>query len=121
MHAALKSGNNSHPILAITNDEMRDHHFQMLAQGSFLRWKERHQVHFDFGTYNKALGRREVLLKYPSPYSRRIQRINGKNGADAIAIPLPKKGDEGRYVDGCHVADETAPDDETYVLICKVA
>ena len=120
MHAALKSGNNSHPILAITNDEMRDHHFQMLAQGSFLRWKERHQVHFDFGVYNKVLGRREVLLKYPSPYSRRIQRISGENGTDAIAIPLPKRGDEGRYVDGCHVADETAPDDETYVVICKV-
>lgn len=44
MHAALVSGTNAQPVLAVTNDEMRDHHFQMLAQGSFLRWKERHQV-----------------------------------------------------------------------------
>jgi len=117
--ALLRGGQKDSPsVLAITNDEMRDHHFQMLAQGSFLRWKERHQVHFDFGQYDKFLRRRIVLLKYPKCYSRRIQRLEGKNGSgDAIAIPLPKKGDEGRYVDGVHVADDGAPEEETYVLI----
>ncbi|KAL3779941.1 hypothetical protein ACHAWO_012797 [Cyclotella atomus] len=119
MHAALMSGTNSKPILAVTNDEMRDHHFQMLAQGSFLRWKERHQVHFDFGSFDRQLDRREVLLEYPSAYSRRIQRVKGSFGTDAIAIPLPKKGDEGRYVDGYHVADESAPEEETYVLVVR--
>lgn len=124
MHAALMPVENSHaklgPILVITNDEMRDHHFQMLSQGSFLRWKERHQVHFNFGSYNKDLKRREVLLQFPTLYSRRIQRIKGSNGNDAIVVPLPKKGDEGRYVDGCHVADDSAPEEETYAVICKV-
>eukprot|EP00956_Cyclotella_meneghiniana_P043107 scaffold253049_cov93-Cyclotella_meneghiniana.AAC.1 len=124
MHAALMPVGNSRaesgPILAITNDEMRDHHFQMLAQGSFLRWKERHQVHFDFGGYNEDRRRREVLLQYPSLYSRRIQMIKGSNGSDAIVVPLPKRGDEGRYVDGCHVADDSAPEEETYAVICKV-
>jgi len=77
MHAALINGGKetSPSVLAITNDEMRDHHFQMLAAGSFLRWKERHQVHFDFGPYNKNLRRREALLQYPNSYSRRIQRV----------------------------------------------
>ncbi|KAL7466572.1 hypothetical protein ACHAXS_006862 [Conticribra weissflogii] len=117
--ALLRGGQKDAPsVLAITNDEMRDHHFQMLAQGSFLRWKERHQVHFDFGQYDKSVRRREVILKYPKSYSRRIQRLEGSNGSDyAIAVPLPKKGDEGRYVDGVHVADEGAPEEETYALI----
>ncbi len=35
--------------MVITNDKMRDHHFQMLSHRSFLRWKERHCVHFSFG------------------------------------------------------------------------
>lgn len=77
------------------------------------------QIHFDFGAYIKQLGRREVLLAYPSAYSRRIQRIKGSCCTDAIVIPLPKKGDEGRFVDGCHVAHEDAPKDETYVLVCE--
>lgn len=35
----------------VTNDEMRDHHFQMLSLKWFSRWKERHQVHFSFGRW----------------------------------------------------------------------
>lgn len=35
----------------VTNDEMRDHHFQMLSPRWFCRWKERHQVHFKFGKW----------------------------------------------------------------------
>merc|ERR1712195_449591 len=48
MHAALK-----YKTLVVTNDEMRDHHFQMLAPKFFLRWKERHQIHFEFGDWYK--------------------------------------------------------------------
>jgi hypothetical protein len=41
IHAASlhgrKNDSPSHlPILAVTNDEMQNHHFQMLTQGSFL-------------------------------------------------------------------------------------
>jgi hypothetical protein len=121
MHAALINGGNEGvpPVLVITNDEMRDHHFQMLARGSFLRWKERHQVRFDFGPWNKELGRRDVFLQYPNSYSRRIQHVecDGLEGADAFVIPLPKKGDERRFADGLHVADEGVPDQEMYVVI----
>lgn len=35
----------------VTNDEMRDHHFQMLAPRCFSRWKERRQVRFAFGSW----------------------------------------------------------------------
>lgn len=126
MHAALIHGGKigMPSVLAITNDEMRDHHFQMLAQGSFLRWKERHQVHFDFGPWNKDIKRREVLLQYPSSYSRRIQRVdcddNGGGMGDVFVIPLPKKGDERRFADGQHVAEEGVPNEEMYIVVQRV-
>ncbi|KAF7813849.1 proteinaceous RNase P 1, chloroplastic/mitochondrial-like [Senna tora] len=34
--------------LIVTNDEMRDHLFQLLGNDIFPKWKERHQVHFSF-------------------------------------------------------------------------
>lgn len=112
MHAALWCG---HGTQVLSNDLMRDHHFQMLAYRSFLRWKERHQVNFDFGDWNG--NKREVKLKRPGVYSRRIQRIKGEEEVVGLVIPLPKRGDENRFLDGLHQADETAPLDETYVCI----
>jgi len=32
----------------VSNDEMRDHIFQLLAPRYFLRWKQRHQVGLPF-------------------------------------------------------------------------
>ena len=121
MHAALRF-----KTLVVTNDEMRDHHFQMLAPKFFLRWKERHQIHFDFGdTKNgnakssndhryRGSGRRprEVLLTYPDVYSRRIQNV-----ADGLVVPLTKRGDENRFLDGCHVASKDEPGAELYLCI----
>ena len=108
MHAALWCGRGTK---VLSNDKLRDHHFQMLAYRSFLRWKERHQVYFDFGEWKNM--KREVLLTYPDVYSRRIQRV----GSNGLVIPLPKKGDENRFLDGLHEADDTAPVDETYLCI----
>lgn len=110
MHAALWCGRGT---LVVSNDEMRDHYFQMLAHRSFLRWKERHQVHFSFGSWVKDGNRRLVELTFPDLYSRRIQRVNEYS----LVIPLPKKGDKNRFLDGTHEADETFPIDETYVYI----
>ena len=124
MHAALVLGPGT---LVLTNDEMRDHHFQMLSPRSFLRWKDRHQVHFSFGgngapptnggNYNGSggSGYRPVVLTYPEIYSRRIQRV-----ADGYAIPHPKRGDVNRFLDGTHEADEDAPVEETYLCIRPV-
>ncbi|KAI4347109.1 hypothetical protein L6164_007955 [Bauhinia variegata] len=43
LYAAIKF-----KCLLVTNDEMRDHIFQLLGNDFFPRWKERHQVHFSF-------------------------------------------------------------------------
>ncbi|KAL6226439.1 hypothetical protein ACLB2K_000401 [Fragaria x ananassa] len=43
LYAAIKF-----KCLLVTNDEMRDHTFQLLGNDFFPRWKERHQVHFNF-------------------------------------------------------------------------
>lgn len=103
MHAALWCGRNT---MVLSNDEMRDHHFQMCAYRSFLRWKERQQVRFDIISG-------QVSLFYPDVYSRRIQKLDGKS----FVIPLPKRGDENRFLDGSHAADDSAPEEETYVCI----
>lgn len=111
LHAALE-----HKTLVLTNDEMRDHHFQMLAPRIFLRWKERHQVRFEFGAWGKKVdgneSRRKVELTYPEPYSRRIQRVG--NG---FVVPLAKRGDENRFLDGGHVACDDEPLEEMYLCI----
>lgn len=109
LHAALVKRS-----LVVTNDEMRDHHFQMLAQRGFLRWKDSHQVHFSFGAWEEEDGRRRrsVELTYPDTYSRRIQCVG-----DGLVIPMPKRGDENRFLDGFHHADDSSPVEETYLCI----
>lgn len=110
MHTALWCGRGT---MVLSNDEMRDHHFQMLAHRQFLRWKERHQVHFSFSEFDHNMKMRPVQTIYPDVYSRRIQRLDDTT----LVIPLPKKGDENRFLDGCHEAVEGVPEDETYVCI----
>ncbi|OMO77114.1 Ribonuclease Zc3h12a-like protein [Corchorus olitorius] len=52
--------------LLVTNDEMRDHIFELLGSSFFLKWKERHQVRYTFlkGT---------LKLQMPPSYSVVIQ------------------------------------------------
>lgn len=52
--------------LVVTNDEMRDHIFELLASNFFFRWKERHRVQFTFP-------RNKLKLLMPPPYSLVIQ------------------------------------------------
>ncbi|KAL3518515.1 hypothetical protein ACH5RR_021104 [Cinchona calisaya] len=52
--------------LLVTNDEMRDHIFELLGSGFFLRWKERHQVKYTFLKGN-------LKLLMPPTYSLVIQ------------------------------------------------
>merc|ERR1712166_1087740 len=142
-HAALK-----YKSLVVTNDEMRDHHFQMLAPKFFLRWKERHQIHFDFGNPLSKINmiqlmqqqqisagqqqqpqphscgnsrnwhQREIILKYPNVYSRRIQRVGSVGGGGGLVVPLTMVGDENRFLDGCHVASDEESAEELYLCIC---
>jgi len=105
----------THRSLVVSNDEMRDHHFQMLAPRTFLRWKERHHAHFDFGNWivgDDGSRQREVLLTLPEAYSRRLQRVE-----DGLVIPLAKRGDSNRFIDGTHIANDDEPEEETYLCI----
>ncbi|PON41394.1 Protein-only RNase P, C-terminal [Parasponia andersonii] len=52
--------------LLVTNDEMRDHIFELLGSSFFLKWKERHQVRYTFVKGN-------LQLQMPPPYSSVIQ------------------------------------------------
>jgi mitochondrial ribonuclease P protein 3 len=125
-HAVLLSG---HQTMIITNDEMRDHQFQMLAPRSFLRWKERHQIKFTFGEWkNKKVQEeggfrhRDVILQYPDCYTRRIQQLHHSenedgDGGGGFVIPHPKRGDTNRFLDGTFDANDHEPIEETYVCI----
>lgn len=61
LYAAVKLG-----CLLVTNDEMRDHIFELLGSSFFLRWKERHQVRYTFLKGN-------LKLQMPPSYSVVIQ------------------------------------------------
>ncbi|GFZ20329.1 proteinaceous RNase P 2 [Actinidia rufa] len=52
--------------LLVTNDEMRDHIFELLGRSFFLKWKERHQVRYTFEKGN-------LKLQMPPTYSVVIQ------------------------------------------------
>ncbi|KAI9081551.1 hypothetical protein K1719_036437 [Acacia pycnantha] len=52
--------------LLLTNDEMRDHIFELIGSSFFSQWKERHQVHYTFVKGN-------LKLLMPPPYSCVIQ------------------------------------------------
>lgn len=80
LYAAVKLGGRT---LAVTNDEMRDHHFQMIHNRAFVRWKERHQTRYDVNDFTWR-------LHEPTPFSVRPQRI----GAGAWHFPPAAPGSE---------------------------
>ncbi|KAL2603159.1 hypothetical protein R1flu_017246 [Riccia fluitans] len=81
MYAAVKN-----KCLLVTNDEMRDHLFQLLGTDFFPKWKERHQVRFSCTT-------RGPQFHLPPPYSIVIQESEKgtwhipKIGGDDIEAP----------------------------------
>ncbi|CAK7338768.1 unnamed protein product, partial [Dovyalis caffra] len=58
--------------LLMTNDEMRDHLFQLLGTSFFPRWKEKHQVRL-------SVSRSGIALHMPPTYSIVIQE--SENGS----------------------------------------
>ena len=67
MYAAVAAG--QHGVL-ISNDEMRDHLFNMLAPKYFAKWKQRHQMRYSFAGDPRTLD-----LQNPPPYTRCTQRL----------------------------------------------
>lgn len=69
--------------LLVTNDEMRDHIFELLGSNFFCQWKERHQVRY---TFLKG----DLKLQLPPIYSITIQE--SENGS--WHIPISSDNDE---------------------------
>ena len=40
-------------VRVVSNDQMRDHHFKMLAPENFLKWRERHQITYHIMSFQK--------------------------------------------------------------------
>jgi hypothetical protein len=83
MYAAVAAGPNA---LLVSNDEMRDHAFQLLAPRYFHKWKQRHQVKYTFGTAGL------VEFTYPPPYTTCAQEVGGG------AWVLPAAEGEGAWL-----------------------
>lgn len=64
MYAAAKAGGSG---LLVSNDEMRDHIFQLLAPKFFVKWKARHQIKYGFA------GPLRFQAEYPAPFSTAAQ------------------------------------------------
>jgi proteinaceous RNase P len=96
MYAAVAAGPRG---LLVSNDEMRDHMFQLLAPRYFARWKQRHQVRYHFAAGG------DLALDYPPPYTTCAQRLEGgawvfpgAGGAWLCAAPAPAA--EGKEEEG---------------------
>ncbi|XP_020577508.1 proteinaceous RNase P 2 [Phalaenopsis equestris] len=98
--------------LLVTNDEMRDHIFELLGRSFFPKWKERHQVKYSFV-------KGDLVLKMPPPYSLVIQESetgswhvpldeNSQNESSrtwlCITRPASSKSLEVRYPRANHIA-----------------
>lgn len=79
LYAAVKAGERG---LLVSNDEMRDHIFSLLAPKYFLRWKQHHQIKFNVSPSFCS-------LSYPPKYTKCIQEL--ENGA----LVFPAVKDDG--------------------------
>ena len=80
LHAGVSATITNPNSIIISNDQMRDHHFNMLSMKYFLKWRERHWVNFEF--FDRSWNTLPTF-KFPSPFSVRVQPIG-----DAWALPL---------------------------------
>ena len=76
----------------VSNDEMRDHHFNMLHAKTFTKWKERHIIHFEipWSSSKDADKPRPINLLPPLPYSHAMQESTSTG-----AWHLPRAPSEG--------------------------
>ncbi|TDH68893.1 hypothetical protein CCR75_003739 [Bremia lactucae] len=89
LYAAVKLGGRT---LLVSNDEMRDHHFQMIHNRAFHRWKERHQVHYQVHGWR-------VTVEEPLPYSARPQRVGNNWHFPSADVSDKDSTDTPRVVD----------------------
>ena len=103
LYAALVAGENA---VLISNDEMRDHVFQMLPDPNLLRrWKERHQVRF-------SVTKGEVELYEPDVYTTCIQ----EDEKDEYWM-IPYVEDEDEEKEGYH---ENEDEEEKWLFFGRI-
>ncbi|GAB4817091.1 hypothetical protein N2152v2_004137 [Parachlorella kessleri] len=66
IYAAVAAGERG---LLVSNDEMRDHIFQLLAPKFFAKWKQRHQLKYRFGVGG-------LQFEYPPPFTTCVQELD---------------------------------------------
>nr|XP_043626939.1 proteinaceous RNase P 1, chloroplastic/mitochondrial-like [Erigeron canadensis] len=97
LYAAIKF-----KCLLVTNDEMRDHLFQLLGNDFFPKWKERHQVRFHFSEMGP-------VYHMPPPCSVVIQE--SRTGHWHIPIASEQDSEEER-VWLCVTRDKSSKDNQ---------
>eukprot|EP01025_Chloroclados_australasicus_P036434 TRINITY_DN3714_c0_g2_i1.p1 TRINITY_DN3714_c0_g2~~TRINITY_DN3714_c0_g2_i1.p1 ORF type:complete len:609 (-),score=61.33 TRINITY_DN3714_c0_g2_i1:438-2264(-) len=60
----------------VSNDELRDHIFELIRPKYFLKWKDRHQIHYRFQVQGKSP--KCMVLDHPPNYTTCVQEL--KNG-----------------------------------------
>ncbi|MED6148871.1 hypothetical protein PIB30_057131 [Stylosanthes scabra] len=73
--------------LLVTNDEMRDHIFELIGSNFFNQWKERHQVHYTFVKGN-------LKFQMPPSYSLVIQE--SEKGSWHVPLALDTSDETSR-------------------------
>jgi proteinaceous RNase P len=104
LYACLAAGERG---LLISNDEMRDHVFQLLSPAFFARWKGRHQVRYEVGPGGGGAREpappasaspplwgpgRHAALHFPPPYSACAQQVAGSGAWLFPAMEPPVRG-----------------------------
>jgi proteinaceous RNase P len=86
MYAAVAAGPKG---ILISNDEMRDHLFNLLAPKYFKKWKQRHQVRYTFSGEPDTLS-----FQHPPPFTRCTQVLRNENGGSSWMFPILDENEE---------------------------
>lgn len=98
--AALSSVPPAHqPVWLLSNDFMRDHHWQMLHVAAMTVWRDRHQVHMKVQAAVDAVSKsryRACQLTFPLPYSHIIHRMGDGSSWHVPLGPPPARDPHGK-------------------------
>ncbi|EYU29804.1 hypothetical protein MIMGU_mgv1a004402mg [Erythranthe guttata] len=100
LYAAIKCG-----CLLVTNDEMRDHLFQLFGNDFFPKWKERHQVRFSFTETGPT-------FRMPPPCSVVIQET--EEGQWHIPIVSESENEDERIWLCCSRSNSSSPSSSSH-------
>lgn len=98
LYAAVAAASDA---LLVSNDEMRDHSFQLVAPKYFARWKQRHQVRY-------AIEDGQATFQFPAMYTSCAQKLDNnswvfpKKDGTWLCIHEPQERAAGRQTEAPH-------------------